>query len=610
MPISNNKKIFCGLSLILFSLVAFLPQPAQADPGEALEVTQQKNTFESSLTTGLATWEKEYKILTEMGSALAANFAERILNKITGDIVDWIKGVDDEPKFISDFGEFLTETVDDVAGEFISEQLGLGLLCEPFKPFLQLAFSQPPFQERARCSLSDIGANLENFSQDFNQGGWEAWVHLIENPQNTVHGAYLISAAELRKIKEREAKAQEIKTLVSGGYKPLECTDAKIAEGLCTADQKGQVLTPGSMLLNMATTALNVPIEQRSLELALWKSKIPLSPYISSILDAMIWRLTKETFASLGDTDISSSEGGYSLDDPGSWPTLNPGVSPGIPEADKNLAGDLSNLDRITAVVQSLRNAAGGFISQQAGKVPAALTTLRQTQENNLTLAKSIQLLVDTDTPSFIPGLGDNCQAPDPSVAAVQQKLNEANTHLQNLQNLFSGGEAGVLGKISEGQKALLNYEKNMEFFLNSFSLLTSGGSASLLDETGNKTGEPKNIEEWRAALGEKREETIKKLAQGASLGLEYFQGKYKDQKDGTGAIVRSAFDILTDDINAQSSALNRAPLSGLPEQERLLLSMIELTPEQIENWQKEADQNKTKLQQQRTLCEDGNSIF
>src|SRR3989339_1267624 len=147
MPISNNKKIFCGLSLVLFSLAAFLPQPAQADPGEALEVTQQKNTFESSLTTGLATWEKEYKILTEMGSALAANFAERILNKITGDIVDWIKGVDDEPKFISDFGEFLTETVDDVAGGVIFEKLGVGVLCGPFQPFVQLAFSQPPFQE-------------------------------------------------------------------------------------------------------------------------------------------------------------------------------------------------------------------------------------------------------------------------------------------------------------------------------------------------------------------------------------------------------------------------------------------------------------------------------
>ena len=205
---------------------------------------QKKRDEKKALTLAerwaqLDLWEELINIAKVAGIALLNS----LLQELTNQIIAWING-GESPKFISNWEEFLMNAADKAGGKFVEENLGLGILCEPFDFQIKVALStNPPFGETAKCTVSDIVGNVNNFYNNFEEGGWDAFVR-ISQPQNNIYGAYLLAEEEKSTRMEAQAKAAQNEGLASGGF-------------LGAKDGDGNIKTPGSVLSYEANKAVD-----------------------------------------------------------------------------------------------------------------------------------------------------------------------------------------------------------------------------------------------------------------------------------------------------------------------------------------------------------------
>lgn len=560
---------------LVFSLVPWQKVEAGGGgaSGGATEPTQLINTAEQTLNTALQkasnvwqsistaidVWTQKNKILSEITATVTSLLLEKIMAKITNDIVDWVKGVDDEPKFITDFGGFITDAVDDAAGEFLDEYLGLGFLCEPFRPFLQLAFKQAPFSERARCSISDVVGSIENFNNDFSQGGWDAWIWLAEEPQNTIHGAYLATYDELQKIKSQAAQVQQLKAQVGGGYKPLECTQEKIDEGMCTPDQKGQTLTPGSLILNMANKAITGEIDKKNMEIALFKSKVSYAPYVTAIADALIWRLTQETLATLKDTEIEEPD--YET-----LPSPNYTQTVPVPEEEKVFAQDAQTVQKLLAALESYEETVKGISSQGVGRNVSSLDELINQLRTNRGVARNVE--------------SAGC-SPSPSADSINEQISEIQDYINQIKSLSSQAQVGSFENIKKAKKATYEYQQALEAHLENFA------GQFLPDYT------EEMMAQEREKLQELKQATIDKSKEATGLVEEI----YEDTEE------ESALEKLTEDIQNKTTYLASNVGNNLDVHADEVLAAVGLNQAQIDGWLNDARNDYADLQHQYNQC-------
>ena len=152
-------------------------------------------------------WAKEWAYPALRDAAI-----KRVMDQIADDTVKWIEG-GGEPRFVSDWNGFLEDNFSAAVGDVIL-QTKAAPLCSPFK--VQVSFMLLPkrtLSERARCTIEDIGLNLQNFYDDFLSGGWlgysESWA-----PQNNyfmtammVYDEALIAGQKAQTAKAKEAEA-------------------------------------------------------------------------------------------------------------------------------------------------------------------------------------------------------------------------------------------------------------------------------------------------------------------------------------------------------------------------------------------------------------------
>lgn len=122
-------------------------------------------------------------ILKAIKKTIFETLKKRILDMMVDQIIVWIQGGGD-PQFVIDWQGFFQEAAGAVAGDF-SKELGLGFLCSPFS--LQLRLSMLPverFTERASCTLDRIVGNIQNFYDDFRNGGWIAFDSSLQMNNN------------------------------------------------------------------------------------------------------------------------------------------------------------------------------------------------------------------------------------------------------------------------------------------------------------------------------------------------------------------------------------------------------------------------------------------
>lgn len=142
--------------------------------------------------------------------SIAWALARQVLHSFTQEMVSWIRTgqFGGGPLFTTDLVGSLFNAADNAAGHFLAQYRSeewYQLLCSPFRPQIYLALGRGriPYIDRARCTVTDIVDNLENFYTDFSNGGWAAWFSTIE-PQNNPYGLHLLS------LEEKERRELEV----------------------------------------------------------------------------------------------------------------------------------------------------------------------------------------------------------------------------------------------------------------------------------------------------------------------------------------------------------------------------------------------------------------
>ncbi|GEM_PF-2732651 len=398
-----------------------------------------------------------------------AKLKKRLLDRMTDDIIGWINGNGD-PKFITNFGDFLEDAAQAAVGD-TARALGLAELCTPFKYRVpQLLTKVPEFSESVRCTLDDIVENVEGFYNDFEQGGWLAYTELWK-PNNNPFGIFLKTHDQILKEtakKEDEARAA---ATIGGGYTPVyQCvewtlsgvrkSDKKFVSFKIPADESFPYFHPtlppaenSPAYQNALNTLIKPNYECTRPEWSLPPSAtqqiaaIPyvadtqvvansddLSPYVNAIFDAAVNRVIKEGVKGLrGNLSKLRSES-------------TTGRSPEqYPEGDP-YRGYGEEYENATNFTRQLRTEIGAKIESARDNVGIASTTLTRLVALNNELIATTTLLADCEQGRTETSYQTCANTSSTLVAANSAKsrfvadresLTEALTKIQELEDAF-----------------------------------------------------------------------------------------------------------------------------------------------------------------------------
>lgn len=180
-----------ALSIILSLIAPAAYGPFLARTAEA-QFTDPSQVAQTAITARM--------LAMDIINGVAMTIAQKMIDDIVRSTIDWAQtGFDGNPAYATNPGQYFTDIADGVAGDFIGGS-ELGFLCSPFQTQVRIALQRqysrgPQFQ----CTLSQVAGNIEGFYQDFNQGGWDAWYTMTQNPANNPYGAFLEAQLELDK---------------------------------------------------------------------------------------------------------------------------------------------------------------------------------------------------------------------------------------------------------------------------------------------------------------------------------------------------------------------------------------------------------------------------
>ncbi len=236
------------------------------------------------------------------------------LDYIVDETVKWIQG-GGEPGFVQNWDTFAKDAFNVGVGEVINDS-SLSFLCSPFRAQVKLSFLPvQSFKHQVSCTLDQITGNIENFYNDFSNGGWLAYDRMWE-PQNNYFGAYMMASDEalIRAMEKRNAALNEavaskgflgVKRCVSynnaGVYDCVmnTCPDDNSAcleqckRAACTGYE---IVTPGDAVGTAVGKAITSDAD--------WAANI--HSWVAALVNAVINRLTKEGLSMMkGDTNDS-----------------------------------------------------------------------------------------------------------------------------------------------------------------------------------------------------------------------------------------------------------------------------------------------------------------
>ncbi|MST04311.1 MAG: hypothetical protein EXS49_01965 [Candidatus Pacebacteria bacterium] len=268
-----KKKLFKIVSI--FSLVSIVLM--SFFPGGNIKEVFKTERADAQLTTidfanlGTALYHVMEFIATTLKDAAEAEIKKQILDQLVNQIIQWIQG-GGKPKFVSDFGGFLEEAGQNAVGQF-AHDLGLEFLCSPFN--LQLRFALFPVASfgggsgRFSCTLDQIVGNIENFQNDFRDGGWILFDRSYE-PQNNFYTLLIMANIEKNsRIAQATSKALNAVNQASGYLSTEDCEEDPSSNA---PDQDGDgkkgdiasrcvVTTPGKHLGELTSKAIGSDID-------------------------------------------------------------------------------------------------------------------------------------------------------------------------------------------------------------------------------------------------------------------------------------------------------------------------------------------------------------
>lgn len=257
----NFKKII--VSILVVAILA--PSVFLAFP----ERTQAVVPVDQKVVISLSTLTSKDNLWDVLAWA-AAKIALSLLAQIT---VEWVRSGNQNfsdlfyggaQTWILNFEQYLIDAADHAAGIFIGELLGSavqGLLCSPFRVNLTHYFTirgkLPPFPH-AKCTLTKIISNIENFQVDFSQGGSEAYLEMFLNPANNPIGALLIEQERREIMAAKGVINAQLESQSNQGFIGVKkCVKkgkgAEFGEEVC---EKYETVTPGKVIQDQLSEAL------------------------------------------------------------------------------------------------------------------------------------------------------------------------------------------------------------------------------------------------------------------------------------------------------------------------------------------------------------------
>jgi hypothetical protein len=296
----SQKIVICGL--ILGSLGFFTaPKPTHAAIdavrviGGHLDFVSTIGTINDPKLTLIAkntTASLALDTKTRIERLLRAKLKKLLLDQMVDQIIGWIQG-EGKPRFVTDWAGFLQDAGSAAAGEFIQSS-ALGFLCDPIQAQIRVALSPVRrFGTSITCTLDQIVNNVQNFYDDFNNGGWLAYQTLWE-PQNNVYGAFLITQEEQdRQIGRAQFNAESQAKAGNGFLGGQSCSENPANPNGADLDGDGkggdipsscEITTPGRIVGDLASKAFTSNID-------FLLTGEELDEYVTAISDALINRL-------------------------------------------------------------------------------------------------------------------------------------------------------------------------------------------------------------------------------------------------------------------------------------------------------------------------------
>ena len=139
-----------------------------------------------------------------------------LIRAFTNQVIGWIQqdgGAN--VGFVDDLQGQLRREADLEGGNFLNNLTGVNL-CGDIGAALRISLRGPSnLRQRLGCTVTDIVANVNDFYQDFSQGGWPAFLKIGLEPQNNPYGAYLI-ALDAKTAAEASAREGLLQKFLAG----------------------------------------------------------------------------------------------------------------------------------------------------------------------------------------------------------------------------------------------------------------------------------------------------------------------------------------------------------------------------------------------------------
>lgn len=243
------------------------------------------------------------------GKTMRDVIAKRIIDYTVDETVKWVQGGGD-PKFISDWDGFMRDA-GNLAFDSVIKEAELSDICEPFALQLRVALiPETRFnRERVDCTISDIVANVQDFYDNFQNGGWLAYGESIK-PENNLYMQLVMFDDELNLktafnedqrrqqasagqgflsvsvCTEDDAQALYADCISGNGGSPDECSAYAQQAKSCT---KEEVQTPGTIVGKALGESVTSDTQ--------WAANI--ESWTSALVNAAINRLTREGVAAM-----------------------------------------------------------------------------------------------------------------------------------------------------------------------------------------------------------------------------------------------------------------------------------------------------------------------
>ena len=246
--------------------------------------------------------------------------AKRIIDYTVDETVKWVQGGGD-PKFVSDWSGFMKDA-GAMAFDSTIKEMGMTDICQPFKMQLNLALipENKLNRERVQCSISDIVANVQDFYDNFQNGGWLAYGASIK-PENNLYmqlvmfddeiktktnfnqnlknqqvtsGQGFLSVSKCVEDDSQQLYDQCVAAVNQNGGDPSTCYDYAAQNKTCT---KEEVQTPGSMVGKALGESITSDTQ--------WAANI--QSWTSALVNAAINRVTKEGIAAMKGSNANAT---------------------------------------------------------------------------------------------------------------------------------------------------------------------------------------------------------------------------------------------------------------------------------------------------------------